>query len=594
MNRQQRRAAAHAPNAEALHQRGIALYLEGQRDAAITAITDAIRADPRQPLYHFNLARMNEEAERHDQAIAFYRRAIALHPHYTEALNNLGAVLRATSNFPEAVIAFRRAIAADQNFAFAHHNLGCVLAALGQIEEAIAHLRTATRLAPNYPEAHFNLGAAYCQGEHFAHAAAAFTAALALKPDWPEALNNMGVALAGLDDPVSAETAYCQAIALKPDFADAYYNLGKALKAQRRLTEASQAYAQALALNPNHAQAENNFGIALDQLGQKQDAMAHFRRAIALAPDFADAHFNLGTSLLTSGDFAQGWAEFEWRFASTQMRAHQRNFTQPRWRGQEGPGTLLLHAEQGFGDTLQFCRYAPLAAARGWRVILEVQAPLTRLMRRLDGVSEIFAQGQTLPAFDAQLPLLSLPHVFGTEEKTIPSTTPYLHVPEAEITDWGRKLPAGKRIGLCWAGNPRAFSRVLAEVDSRRSIAPDILLPLLTQKNLIFCSLQKDGPPMPHPIIDLMPQIQDFADTAALIMNLDLVISVDTAIAHLAGALGKPVWLLNRHDGCWRWLENRTDSPWYPTMRLYTQPAPGAWTQVIEAIQQDLNQPIFS
>jgi tetratricopeptide (TPR) repeat protein len=594
MNRQQRRAAAHAPSAEALHQRGIALYLEGQRDAAITAITDAIRADPRQPLYHFNLARMNEEAERHDQAIAFYRRAIALHPHYTEALNNLGAVLRATSNFPEAVIAFRRAIAADQNFAFAHHNLGCVLAALGQIEEAIAHLRTATRLAPNYPEAHFNLGAAYCQGEHFAHAAAAFTAALALKPDWPEALNNMGVALAGLDDPVSAETAYCQAIALKPDFADAYYNLGKALKAQRRLTEASQAYAQALALNPNHAQAENNFGIALDQLGQKQDAMAHFRRAIALAPDFADAHFNLGTSLLTSGDFAQGWAEFEWRFASTQMRAHQRNFTQPRWRGQEGPGTLLLHAEQGFGDTLQFCRYAPLAAARGWRVILEVQAPLTRLMRRLDGVSEIFAQGQTLPAFDAQLPLLSLPHVFGTEEKTIPSTTPYLHVPEAEITDWGRKLPAGKRIGLCWAGNPRAFSRVLAEVDSRRSIAPDILLPLLTQKNLIFCSLQKDGPPMPHPIIDLMPQIQDFADTAALIMNLDLVISVDTAIAHLAGALGKPVWLLNRHDGCWRWLENRTDSPWYPTMRLYTQPAPGAWTQVIEAIQQDLNQPIFS
>jgi len=265
------------------------------------------------------------------------------------------------------------------------------------------------------------------------------------------------------------------------------------------------------------------------------------------------------------------------------MREFQRRVEAPLWRGEAGDGrVLLIHAEQGFGDSIQFCRYAPLVVARGWRVVMEVPGALVRLFAALPDVTCV-AAGEALPDYDAQVPMLSLPLAFGTLVESIPAAVPYLQVPAGEVARWGAMLPpAPRRAGLVWAGNPRAFSRVLAEVDQRRSIAPSLLAPLLEVPGWQFVSLQKEG--AAWPLVDVMDQVADFADTAALIMSLDLVISVDTAVAHLAAALGKPVWLLNRYDACWRWLRGREDSPWYPTMRLFNQTAAGDWEGVIAKV----------
>jgi len=271
----------------------------------------------------------------------------------------------------------------------------------------------------------------------------------------------------------------------------------------------------------------------------------------------------------------------------------QRDFAQPQWRGQSAEKrTLLIHAEQGLGDSLQFCRYAPLAAARGLKVVLEVQRPLVRLLRSLSGVELVVEAGGELPSFDFHCPMLSLPLALDTTLATVPSAAFYLQADRALIAAWRTRLAArpGLRIGLAWAGRSRIHASELAAVDRRRSIALDHLAPLFDLPGFQFFSLQKDDPKAPAdvPLTDFMDEMEDFADTAALIANLDLVISVDTAIAHLAAALGKPVWLLNRYDSCWRWLRTREDSPWYPSLRMFRQPAAGDWRTVIERVGAEL------
>jgi len=296
-------------------------------------------------------------------------------------------------------------------------------------------------------------------------------------------------------------------------------------------------------------------------------------------------------ALLALGDMAEGWHEHEWRWKTPQMIDAIRNFSRPQWRGEAAADrTLLIHAEQGFGDTIQFCRYAPLAAARGFRVVMEVPKQLARLLQCLPGVNLIIGTGEPLPSFDVHSPMMSLPWAMGTTKATIPDASPYLRADIAAVENWRRRLATmvghGPRIGLVWAGNPRKDKPALVAIDKRRSITLERLAPLFEIYGLHFFSLQKDEPGEcgTFPLINLMAEIGDFADTAALIVNLDLVISVDTAVAHLAGALGKPVWLLNRFDSDWRWLLGRRDSPWYPTLRLFHQPRPGDWDSVIAEI----------
>ena len=313
---------------------------------------------------------------------------------------------------------------------------------------------------------------------------------------------------------------------------------------------------EALRLQPENANIRNNLGTALRDFGRHEEAEDTWRDVLARDPQNAPAHFNLGTMLLAKGDFAAGWPEFEWR--DRVPGSHPRNFAQPRWTGEAlNDSVLLIHAEQGFGDTIQFCRYVALAARRA-RIVLEVPRPLLRLLGDLEGVEQIIARGDPLPTFHAHCPMLSLPGVLGTTLDSIPAAIPYLKTPRSP--EWQARLDrlAGLRVGLCWAGS-RAYSH-----DQWRSLAVTDLIDLAAVPGVTLVSLQKN-PPQPVPselnLHDWTDGISDFADTAALIAQLDLVISVDTAIAHLAAALGKPVWLLNRFDADWRWLRNRDDSP---------------------------------
>jgi tetratricopeptide (TPR) repeat protein len=497
---------------------------------------------------------------RPQEAIAAYRRAVAFAPGLPEAWNNLGNALLEAGRPEDAAQCYRRALHLHPDFVPALINLGNALGELGRLDEALAVCRRAVDAAPLLPDAHNNLGTVLRDRQDFRAASACFRAAIALAPGDPAGYVNLADALTEMGQLEEAEAACRRAIRLAPELAEAHTNLGVALRRQGRLAEAT----------------------------------ASYRRALALRPELGQDHFNLAVALLAQGEMPEGWAAYEWRWRTKQMRGDWRAFAQPQWRGEPAPGKiLLLHAEQGFGDTLQFCRYAPLAAARGLRVILEVQPALLRLMESLEGVELVCGRGGALPHFDLHAPLLSLPGALGTTVETIPAAVPYLHAAPAAASAWKDRLASlGERrlVGLVWAGNARRHLPAQAAADRRRSISPALLAPLFEVPGIRFVSLQKDGPATPDffNMIDLMGEVSDFADTAALVANLDLVISVDTAVAHLAGALGRPVWLLNRLDSCWRWLAGRRDSPWYPGMRLYNQSRPGDWAAVIAEVAADL------
>jgi hypothetical protein len=434
------------------------------------------------------------------------------------------------------------------------------------------------------------------QAGRFEEAERLFRQVLAVHPRHADSLHLLGIIAYQSKRNDLAVDLISKAIAIDPRNASSHSNLGNMFLQQGRPHEAIASYRKALDLSPKLTPSLNNLGNALKSQGRLDEAVAAYRKALDYAPDDPEIHYNLAMALLLRGDMESGWEEYEWRFKTPLFRTH-REFAQPQWRGEEAAGkTLLVHAEQGFGDTLQFCRYAPLGSARGLTVILEAPEPIVRLLGSLPGVDRIVVQGEALPQFDLHCPMLSMPLAFGTDLATIPGVTPYLRADAAEVAAWRQRLDAtgiqGPRIGLAWAGSPRKELIELAAVDGRRSIAPDLLSPLFELPGLRFFSLQKEGPAAPKhfPMIDLMEEMGDFADTAALVANLDLVISVDTSVAHLAGALGKPVWLLDRSDPCWRWLLGRRDNPWYPSLRIYRQQGPGDWDFVLAEVIRDLRR----
>jgi tetratricopeptide (TPR) repeat protein len=548
-------------HADSMHLLGVVAHAEGRHAHAVGLIGRAIAIDAGQAPYHSNLGTALWKLGRLDAAVASYRRALDLRPDYAKAHFNLATVLWKQERLTEAEHCYRTALTYKPDYAEAWDNLGTVLKTQGKPDDAIASYRRAIDASANYPEAHNNLGTALLEQERTEEAIVCYRKALLLRPDYPEAHFNLGTAIWEMGQPDVAVACYRNAIALRPDDADAVLNLGTALK----------------------------------ELGRLDEAAACYRKVLALEPRHPEAHCNLGIVLLAQGKLAEGWQEHEWRWQTPQLIQARRGFTQPQWRGEAAAGrTLLIHAEQGFGDTIQFCRYAKLAAARELRVVLEVQPALVRLLQGLPGVAQVIARGQALPEFDLHCPMLSLPLALGVTLGNIPGFEPYLQPDPAQTAAWRTRLSdmTGQvpRVGLVWAGNPRNHSRGLAAVDRRRSLAPSLLEPLCKMADLRFFSLQKAGPVAPpeFPLTDVMDEMQDFADTAALIANLDLVISVDTAVAHLAAALGKSVWLLDRFDACWRWFTGRRDSPWYPSLRLYRQPLPGDWASVLAEVTRDL------
>jgi cytochrome c-type biogenesis protein CcmH/NrfG len=423
----------------------------------------------------------------------------------------------------------------------------------------------------------------------FQDAISVFRAAIAIRPNSAEVLCNLGYALKEAGQ-VGEAIAICrQSIQAKPDNPEAYTNLGSALQANDQIDEAIAAHRQAIVLRPGYAEAHNNLGSALSEAGQFEEALAEFSNAVELRPDLPEAHHDLAFALLSHGDFERGWEEYEWRWKCRGGSLPRPGFAQPRWDGAPFRNrTLLLYAEQGLGDAIQFIRYLPMVAERGGRIVLECQPPVQRLFQNfvqtIGGDCRIVCQGEALPQFDIQCPLLSLPLIFKTTLSTIPSRRPYLFPEPERIGQWQKRLEASGsdlKVGLAWAGSP-GFKR-----DRYRSLSLDRLAPLADVLRVSFFSLQKGPaasearhPPPGMKLVDWTDEFTHFNDDA-LIASLDLVISVDTSVAHLAGALGRPTWVLLCLAADWRWMLHRTDSPWYPSIRLFRQTSRGDWDGVI-------------
>lgn len=582
--------AQHPAFPEALCNLGTILRGRGDWDGAAECYQCAlaIRSDHADAIG--GLADLAQLRGQSGDAEAHCRQLLRIRPDSIPALVNLGNTLRAQGKLDEAESCFRRALVTQPHDVDVLNNLGAVLHRQGRQGEAEACFVQVIALTPDHPEAHNNLANALQLQGKLETALGHYRRAIALKPDYAEAYSNLGSLLQLQGNLEGAADCYLQALALRPDLPDAHSNLGTLYSLQARMGEAAICFQHALSGRPDYPEALNNLGNVLQWDDRVEEAVVAYDRAIALRPDFAGAHMNLGMALLSAGQFHRGWREYEWRWLSEQFRHARRGFAQPQWRGEEANGrTILLHAEQGFGDTLQFCRFAPLLAERGLRVVLEVQKPLVRLMEGLAGVARVVAAGDSLPEFDLHCPLLSLPAALGISLDGLPNA-PYLAAP-AEISEsWRGRVDAAAggllKVGLVWAGSARTYSQDLAAVDRRRSMSWERLAPLLDCPGVRFFCLQKDGsrPPEAWGMVDFMGKVTDFADTAGLVANLDLLISVDTAMVHLAGALGRPVWVLNRFDSCWRWLRDRDDSPWYPSARLFRQPESGDWDSVLSRV----------
>ena len=529
---------------------------------------------------------------RHELAIALASRAVARAPDYAAPQVTLGNALQSAGRLEEAAKAFRRACDLAPTSAEAHVNLASALNALGRHADGAAAARRAIQLAPGLAAAHNNLGNALAGERAFDAAVASYREALAIDRSDAAAHYNLATALVAAGDPKTALHHFARAVNLDPASPAKHYNLGNTALALDLYEEAANAFAEAVRLDPAFADAHNNLGSALQSLGRLDDAVASFRQAVALESESADVHWNLALALLQRGDYREGWAEYEWRWKNPAFTTPRRDFGKPLWDGKLLEGrAILLHAEQGMGDALQFARYAPLVHARGGRVVLECRPPLRRLLTHMPGIDRTCATGDALPAFDVQAPLMSLPHIFGTMLDTIPAAVPYLRVPADTAVDLPNAGTGELKVGFAWAGSPTRRE------DRIRSVEASRFRPLFQVPGTRFYALQVGARAGGFQAIadaenvhDLAPAIGDFADTAAALEKLDLVITVDTAVAHLAGALARPVWVLVPFARTYLWLAGRDDSPWYPTLRLFGQTKPGAWDPVFARVRDELSR----
>ena len=580
-------------HAEANHLLGLAAFQAGRHGPASEHISRAIRSNTGQAQYHKNLGNALFEQGRLEEATAAFERAVALAPDFPEAQNNLATALRKGGRAGEARAALERVAAAHPEYESAHQNLGTLLLDEGKPEEALAAFGRVIALRPDRAEAHYFSGCARRDLGRTAEALAAFERAIKFKPDYPDAHNLRGATLQEKGRPEEALAAYERAIDLRPDFVDAHNNRGNALQALGRLEEALAAHGRAVALRPDYPEAITSLGNTHLMGGRLEEAMEIYGRALAIDPDFGLANFNLSLALLLRGDLPAGFRRYESRWETDRLRPKKKDFPQPAWDGSPPRGkTVLLYIEQGIGDTFQFVRYAKWVAGLGAKVVLECQPGLEALLAPAAGVGAVCAQGEALPAFDLHASLMSLPLLHGTTRETIPAEVPYLRPPPDPPAVCGRisEVP-GFKVGLVWAGNPTHAN------DRNRSIALGRLAPLLDAEGVRFFGLQageRSGEiarlGLGDRIEDLSGELKNFSATASVLERLDLLVSVDTAPAHLAGAMGRPVWTLLPFVPDWRWMQEGEDSPWYPTMRLFRQRRLGDWEETVGRVKKELER----
>lgn len=574
----------------------------GAVDNAIVSFRNAIALKPDFFEAHYGLAMAQRKRGQLVEAIESFRNAAALRPDSFDSCLGLGLALYDKGRFDEAIEWLQKAVRLKPDSPHAHYSVGRALAGKGLQDEAIAALRRAIELKPDFASAYNELGIALGRKGQTAEAIAALRKAVQLRPDSANYHNNLGVALRDTGKIAEAIECFCKATQLKPDFYLAHFQLGRALRHVNRHEEAIASLQRVIELRPDFAEAYNSLSVTLKQAGRIDEALAACEKAIQLQPNSALARSNKGMLLLLKGEFARAWPEYEWRLKRDDLTLKS-EFAQPEWKGEKPEGkTILIHAEQGMGDTLHFIRYASLLAARGAKVIVQCQPELVSLLRSLQGVHQVVAFGEPLPPFDLHVPMLSLPAAFGTTLQTIPAKVPYLHAPSDLVELWRERVASGStphaprlKVGLAWAGSPTHKD------DALRSIPLAAFAPLARVKGVSFYSLQKGEaanqaktPPPGLILHDYSEELKDFSHTAALVANLDLIISVDTAVIHLAGAMARPVWTLLHYVPDWRWMLYREDTPWYPTMRLFRQQVRGDWAEVIQRVATELERYVSS
>ena len=516
------------------------------------------------------------------EAVHVYQQILAVQPDQPDALHLLGVANHQGGQSAAGAELIRRAIGINPLVPDYHINLGVILVDLRRLDEALGCQRRAIELSPDNSNAYNNLGFTLQEMDNIDDAITAGLQSVAIDPKQVSAHNNLGTAYLANDELDRAEACFRYAAGLNPNFPDAHNNLGKVLYAKGKIDESIASLLRAIALRPNYPEAHNNLGNALCDKEQWEKAIASVRHSLLLRPDYPAGHWNLSLMLLRQGDFERGWAENDWRF---RVRGLNQKLTipQPWWDGDDLDGRrILIHSEQGLGDTIQFVRYLPEVAARGGEIILAAQAELLTLLKDFPGVWELKGLTEVMPEFEVHCPLLSLPRLLNTTAKSIPAQVPYLSADAGRAERWRERLAGdGKKVGLVWAGKREHTN------DRNRTFGVETYAPLAEVGGVRLVSLQKgiEIPAAPFQMADWTGELNDFADTAGLVANLDLVITVDTSVAHLAGAMGKPVWVLLPLTADWRWMLKRTDSPWYPTMRLFRQRTAGDWAGVIGEVR---------
>jgi len=624
-----RKILADAPNDfDALHLLAVICSEKGEYDESERLFGKTISLDPNFPPCFYNYGLLLTKQKKYIAAITQFDKALSLFPNFVPAHCDRGSALKELGRFDEALASLNKAaglapnvpmvwfnkanvyfkkkdyysalneydcaIKIDPNYSDAWLGRGNTLTGLKRYDEAFAAYDKALALKPDLAEAWLGRGNVFIDLSRYDEAFAAYDKAVALKPDLARAWFGRGNAFAGLKRYDEASASYDKALALKPDLAEAWLARGNSFNNHKRYDEALATYDKALALKPDLAEAWLGRGNVFKDLRRYDEALVAYDKAFALKPDLAEAQCNEALIRLILGDTEYGWKKYEYRWDTKLMRGLKRNFSQRLWLGDSNikSKTILIHAEQGLGDTLMACRYIPMLASQGAKVIAEVQPPLKSLLKNLDGISLLMAKGETIPHFDVHCPIMSLPLACKTTMQTIPAKVPYLVVPKDTIEKWRPKLNGAEiKVGIAWAGNPNYPQ------DLDRSILLKNILPILGVKGARFFSLQKDlrrGDQeilaVNSEIVRLDQEINDFEDTAAIMMSLDLVISSDTSIVNLAGALSKPIWVLLSFNPDWRWLLDRSDSPWYPTARLFRQIDTGGWSTVIDDVCVELEK----
>jgi len=587
-------------NPHALRLLGVIAAQKKQYTEALNYLNSSLKTLPKNPLTWSNLGNVFVGLKEYGKALDAYDKSLKLEPNYYEAWSNKGNALYELKRYEEASAHHDKALSLNPNYAEAWTNKGNALHKLKRDEEALSHHDKALSLNPNYAEAWTNKGVALSELKRYEEASAHHDKALSLNPNYAEAWTNKGNALHKLKRDEEALSHHDKALSLNPNYAEAWTNKGVALSELKRYEEASAHYDKALSLNPDHAIGWYNKGVALSELKRYEEANVHYDKAINLVPEYVDANWNKALLKLLLGDYLEAWKLHEWRWKTEFLKLSARTYSKPLWLGAESLAnkTILIFAEQGLGDTIQFCRYIKLVSDLGANIIFEVQEPLMQLFSKMECIDQLIPLGAVPPEFDFYCPLLSLPLALKTTIDTIPNEVPYIKPDPGKVTYWKAMLGKKKnlRVGLVWSGGFRPDQPEVWGVNERRNI-PLSILAKIDLPGIDFYSLQKGGDAeaqltllnessLSHiNIINYTQELKDYSDTAALIDNLDLIISVDTSVAHMAGALGKPVWILNRYDTDWRWLINRSDSPWYQTARIFNQPSYGDWDSVVENVR---------